>query len=585
MRTIAAFSLMAILFPSTGLSQTWNSTFVGSRGQPGSASFSDPVWTIDGGGADVWDRSDAFQFLHMAVSDNASVTARIDSLDNTDQFAKAGVMVRAGLDSDSATAILDVKPDGGLEFMARTFSGDAVSFISGGTFSFPVWLTLTWNEGSVRAWTSRDGTNWSFVNNAVVSLPASFEAGVAVTSHDTTRLTTAVVENLSVNSQEVPGWWSTDVGDVGRSGGASESNGIWTVGAGGADIWGSADAFHYVYRPTSAQVGVLQVRVTDLQNTSLFAKAGVMIRTGLDAGAATVLLDVRPTGDVEFMARSADGAAMEFLGTMNVTLPVWVRLVWSPGQSPTSVNVGAFVSQDRITWTQIAQPANLSLPPVSGGNPLPPNSMYPVGIVVSSHDASNLNTAHFDGLSLTARTTVSSDDIGAVGLVGNAVNDNTLASFPFIVTGAGSDIWGTADSFQMLHFGPEPGGGGIVDRVDIHASDPFAKAGFMYRDGLAPDAAMVILDLKPDGGVEFMARQCAGCAVTFLGSTDIGVPAWFRLTHAGTTFSATVMSADKSRSVDLGSVTVPMSVILPGLAVTSHDPSQTAVGIFSNPRQ
>jgi len=584
MRTIAVFSLVAILVPRTGVSQTWNSTFVGSRGQPGSASFSDPVWTINGGGADVWDRSDAFQFLHMAVTDNASVTARIDSLDNTDAFAKAGVMVRANLDSDSPTAILDVKPDGGLEFMARTFSGDAVSFISGGTYSFPVWLTLTWNEGSVRAWASRDGTNWSFVNSAAVSLPASFEAGVAVTSHDTTQLTTAAVQNLSVGSREVPGWWSTDVGDVGKRGGASETNGIWTVGGGGADIWGSTDAFHYVYRLATGRGGLVQVRITDLQNTSSFAKAGVMIRTGLDAGAATVLLDVRPTGDVEFMARSADGAAMEFLGTVNVTLPVWLRLMWSPGQSPTSANVSAFVSQDRMTWTQIAQPASLSLPPVPG-IPLPPNSMYPVGIVVTSHDVSALNTAHFDGLSVISSTVATTDDIGAVGLVGNLVNDNTLASFPFIVTGAGSDIWGTADSFQAVHFPPEPGGGGIVDRVDIDASNPFAKAGFMYRDGLAPDAAMVILDLKPDGAVEFMARQCTGCAVTFLGSTNIGVPAWFRLTHTGTTFSATVMSADKSRSVDLGSVTVPMSVILPALAVTSHDPSQTAVGIFSNPQQ
>jgi hypothetical protein len=95
---------------------------------------------------------------------------------------------------------------------------------------------------------------------------------------------------------------------------------------------------------------------------------------------------------------------------------------------------------------------------------------------------------------------------------------------------------------------------------------------------------MVILDLKPDGGVEFMARPCAGCAVTFLAGTDIGVPAWLRLTHTGTTFSATVLSADQSRSVDLGSITVPMSVILPALVVTSHDPSHTAVGIFSNAR-
>ena len=495
-------------------------------------------------------------------------------------------MVRASLDPDSAMAILDVRPGGELEFMARTSSGAAVSFISGGTLSFPAWLTLTWNEGSVRAWISRDGTNWSFLNNAAVNVPSSFEAGIAVTSHDPSNLTRAQVEGLSVGSQEVPGWWSTDVGDVGQTGSASETNGIWTVRGGGADIWGATDAFHYVYRARTGRVGALEVRVTDLQDSSPFAKAGLMIRTGLDPSAATVLVDVRPTGDVEFMARSADGADMQYLGGKNVTVPVWLRLTWSPPASPSApVNVSAFVSQDKITWTQVAQPASLPLPPVFGAFPLAPNTIYPVGIVVTSHDVSQLNTAHFDGLSLTASARTSSVDVGTVGLVGNAVNDNTLASNPFIVTGAGSDIWDTADSFQMLHFEPDGQGGGIVDRADIRASHAFAKAGFVYRDGLAPGAAMVILDLKPDGGVEFMARQCAGCAVTYLGGANVGVPAWLRLTHAGTTFSANVMSADKSSSVNLGSVSVPMSVILPGLAVTSHDPSQTAVGIMSNPRQ
>ena len=39
--------------------------------------------------------------------------------------------------------ILDVKPDGGLEFMARTNDGGSMSFIAGASASFPVWLRLT----------------------------------------------------------------------------------------------------------------------------------------------------------------------------------------------------------------------------------------------------------------------------------------------------------------------------------------------------------------------------------------------------------------------------------------------------------
>jgi len=571
----------ALAFLTTPASaQTWSSTFVGTRGLAGSATLSGDVWTINGGGADVWDGSDAFQFLHQSVIGDAGVTVRVDDLTDTDTYAKAGVMVRASLDPASPMAILDIRPGGELEFMARTSSGDAVSFISGGQFSYPAWLALSWSAGSVRAWVSHDGNNWAFLDNAVVTLSASFEAGVAVTSHQPTQLTTTHVEALTVTAIEAPGWASTDVGDVQQSGIASQTDGIWTVTGDGADIWGNADGFHYVYRPMITNGELLQVRVRDLENTSSFAKAGLMIRRSLAPNAATVVLDVRPTGDVELLTRQADGAAMQYLGGAHVTLPAWLRLTWAPS-SVGVATVTASVSQDTINWTQVASPFDFTLPPPNGFSPPLPHAMYTAGLVVGSHDVTRSNTAHFDGLGLFPPFW-SSDDIGTTGLVGNAVNDPTARSFPFIISGAGADIWGNADSFQFFHTAADQSSGAFDDRVDIHAANPFAKAGFMYRDGIAPGAMMVILDVKPDGGVEFMARQCTGCAVTYLGGTNLGVPVRLRLAHAGSTFSATVTSADKSQTVDLGSVSVPMSVVLPGLAVTSHDPSTTATGVFNN---
>src|SRR5262247_2019926 len=76
-------------------------------------------------------------------------------------------------------------------------------------------------------------------------------------------------------------WTSTDVGAVGIAGTASQSaDGTWTVQASGADIWGGADSFHFVYQ-TSRAFGAVQATVVDLQNTNTFAKAGVMLRRSL----------------------------------------------------------------------------------------------------------------------------------------------------------------------------------------------------------------------------------------------------------------------------------------------------------------
>ena len=46
-------------------------------------------------------------------------------------------------------------------------------------------------------------------------------------------------------------WTDQDVGNVGLGGDHSVSTGVWTVRGAGADIWGTADAFHFVYQQLS----------------------------------------------------------------------------------------------------------------------------------------------------------------------------------------------------------------------------------------------------------------------------------------------------------------------------------------------
>jgi len=132
-------------------------------------------------------------------------------------------------------------------------------------------------------------------------------------------------------------WTSVDVGAVGVAGSASEAAGVWTVQGAGGDIWGTADAFHFLYQPTGSDDKHVIVRVDDLQNTNAFAKAGLMVRAGLDASAATVIADVKPNGEIEFMARSSDGAEMQYVGGTFVTTPAWLMLAWNqPSSGPKS---------------------------------------------------------------------------------------------------------------------------------------------------------------------------------------------------------------------------------------------------------
>ena len=107
-------------------------------------------------------------------------------------------------------------------------------------------------------------------------------------------------------------WTSQDIGTVGVVGSATYAASTFTVTGGGLDIWGTADAFRYVSQPLAGD-GTIVARVTNLQNTNVNAKAGVMMRGALTAAAPHVMLNAAVDGSIEFISRSSTGSAATFL--------------------------------------------------------------------------------------------------------------------------------------------------------------------------------------------------------------------------------------------------------------------------------
>jgi hypothetical protein len=153
---------------------------------------------VQGAGTDIWGNADGFQFVDRPVNGDAEIVARITSLQNTSTFAKAGVMFRESLDPGAADVVLDLRPNGGVEFMSRSASGSTTTFIAGGVQAAPAWLKLTLNGRTVTASVSANGTAWSIVGSTQAPFGATALAGLVVCSHDTTTLNTATFDNVSV---------------------------------------------------------------------------------------------------------------------------------------------------------------------------------------------------------------------------------------------------------------------------------------------------------------------------------------------------------------------------------------------------
>jgi regulation of enolase protein 1 (concanavalin A-like superfamily) len=155
------------------------------------------------------------------------------------------------------------------------------------------------------------------------------------------------------------------------------------VAGAGADVWGTADAFHYAYKTLSGD-GTIIARVASIEYVHAWTKAGVMIRASESPSSAQafMLVAASSTKGVPFQRRVADGGSSTSTpGSFN-TAPRWVKLVRSGN------TISGYESADGVKWTLVG----------SDTFAMGPNVM--IGLAVSSHVAGTNATATFTNVSI-----------------------------------------------------------------------------------------------------------------------------------------------------------------------------------------
>ena len=190
------------------------------RGYPASVgSFMEgPVgtYTMTGSGADIWGTADQFHFAFKTLTGAGTIIARINSVQNTHAWAKAGVMIRETLDAGSKHAFACVTPGNGVAFQGRTGT-DSASFSTNQTdVTAPHWVKLERDAaGNFAVSHSANGSTWQSVANAVpVNTPMSSNVyiGLALTSHDAAQTCEATFSNVSTTGSVSGQWMHQDVG-------------------------------------------------------------------------------------------------------------------------------------------------------------------------------------------------------------------------------------------------------------------------------------------------------------------------------------------------------------------------------------
>lgn len=174
----------------------WTASPAGAPAVRGSTALANGVFTVRGGGIDIWGRSDQFQFAYRAISGDVDIIARVTSLQAADDWSKAGVMVRASLAADSVHASLFTSDTHGIAFQRRPRRGGTSVHTAGGSGRTRVWLKLERRGSSVTGFRSSNGTTWTKIGSQALTLPSTFYVGLAVTAHASRGVATAAFTNV-----------------------------------------------------------------------------------------------------------------------------------------------------------------------------------------------------------------------------------------------------------------------------------------------------------------------------------------------------------------------------------------------------
>jgi hypothetical protein len=263
------------------------------------------------------------------------------------------------------------------------------------------WDANSYNETGFQVERSPDGNAWAQIGTSTTTgfgdlrlTPGTYYYRVRAVNADGPSPYSKVLKS------GVPGPILTRDQDVGTPGDPAvpgsasfAGGGVYTNSGAGSDIWNQADGFHFIYTPLLGD-GMITARVlsmSSIQDTTYWAKAGVMIRESLAGSARDAYVTMTPQGhnQVQFLDRVATGGNAADIGdATNIPFPIWVRVV-RQGNTFTG-----FYSTNGTTFRQLGGAVTITMAP----------TVY-VGLVASSANnngghANSVSTSMFDNVSV-----------------------------------------------------------------------------------------------------------------------------------------------------------------------------------------
>ncbi len=178
-------------FNDSSLSYVWRTEQVRSSGS--SYSESDGVLTVTGEGANVWNANDEFHIVYSTITGDFDLKIKVDEQQNTDPWAKAGIMVRNNFNQqayNNGYCIVAVTPGNGYCFQRDSNEDGYLDYnTNAGITSYPCYLRLKKEYNIATSsyvysgYYSADGDSWTMIDSVTLEYASAVQnAGMFVSS-------------------------------------------------------------------------------------------------------------------------------------------------------------------------------------------------------------------------------------------------------------------------------------------------------------------------------------------------------------------------------------------------------------------
>ena len=217
MSTMHKFSMVCLLAsaalaqsanaPAVNLGVFTSSADIGGPQKKGSVEFNaaNGLYRITGGGANIWDKQDQFQFVWKEMTGNFTVTATMEFLGKGEDHRKAGIMLRQSLDADSPYGDLVIHGNGMPGLQWRANKGEITN-----TFDMPFdgpgkyKIRVVRNGVGISSSLAKEGSELKDAARTEVTFRGPVLVGLVVCAHKADASDTVVFSDVSLEQAPVP---------------------------------------------------------------------------------------------------------------------------------------------------------------------------------------------------------------------------------------------------------------------------------------------------------------------------------------------------------------------------------------------